>query len=350
MGTAVWFNVLSKSSLNELFTIKWFNVNIHRNFSTLGRKSILKIFPNLKIYHQFRKLIIDFGPDLVLIPVSQSTIGFLKDSILIKLVGRKAKILIMLHGSNLLNWLKNSTWIVNSYFSWIMRRPDGVIVLGEKLKYLFAKWFTSDKIHVVPNGLNFTYNPAFSKHGTNILIRFVGSLMRSKGILEIIQAVKLLKEKNNNFSLIMNGVWRDEGLKDEIENIITSHFLPVKYEGEVTGYEKEKAFLNSDIFVFTPNRPEGHPYVIIESMAAGLPIISTDQGAITESVIDGVNGFIVKPNCPEEIADRIKYLIENPQERLRMGRESRRLYEENFTEEKMVERLAGVFNKVLSQN
>ncbi len=78
MGTAVWFNVLSKSSLNELFTIKWFNVNIHRNFSTLGRKSILKIFPNLKIYHQFRKLIIDFGPDLVLIPVSQSTIGFYK--------------------------------------------------------------------------------------------------------------------------------------------------------------------------------------------------------------------------------------------------------------------------------
>lgn len=350
MGTAVWFDVLRKSSLNELFTIKWFNINVHRDFSTLGRKSILKIFRNLKIYHQFRKLVIDFSPDLVLIPVSQSTIGFLKDSIFIKLAGRRTKIIIMLHGSNLLNWLKNSSWIVNSYFSWIMKIPVGVIVLGEKLNYLFAKWFTAGKIHVVPNGLNFPYSQTFNDQKTKTLIRYIGSLMRSKGILEIIQAVSLLKEKSNSFHLIINGVWRDKGLKREIEEIISTHFLPVRYEGEVTGNEKLKAFQDSDIFVFTPNKPEGHPYVIIEAMAAGLPIISTDQGAITESVIDGVNGFIVKPNCPEEIADRIKYLIENPQERLRMGLESRRLYEENFTEEKMVERLARVFNKVLSQN
>ena len=85
-------------------------------------------------------------------------------------------------------------------------------------------------------------------------------------------------------------------------------------------------------------------------MAAGLPIISTDQGAITESVIDGVNGFIVKKQNPQQIAEKIKILIEKSELRLKMGNESRRLYEENFTEEKMVERLTQAFNAVLSSS
>ena len=349
MGTAIWFDVLRHSSLNNSFLIKWFNVNVHKDFSTLGRKGILKIWPNINLYMQFRKLVADFRPDLILVPLSQSTIGFLKDSIYIKLAGKKSAILIILHGSNLLNWLENSSWITKTYFSWVMKSPNGVIVLGEKLRYLFKAWFREDQIYVVPNGLNFSFG-SFEKTSTeNILIRFIGSLIRSKGILELVQAIGLLNKKHKNTRLIINGIWRDKGLKHEIEQLIYSQALPVSYEGEVTGSEKELAYKNSDIFVFTPNKPEGHPYVIIEAMAAGLPIISTDQGAITESVIDGVNGFIVKPNCPEDIAEKLIYLIENPQERKRMGQESRGLYEKNFTEEKMVARLTEVFNKVFAQ-
>ncbi|NSW95274.1 MAG: glycosyltransferase family 4 protein [Bacteroidales bacterium] len=310
----------------------------------------MKIWSNLKLYTKFRKLVADFNPDLILIPISQSTTGFLKDSIYVLLAGKRSRVILMLHGSNILKWLQNSPSWVNRYFSRIMKKANGVVVLGHKLKYLFSDWFREEQIHVVPNGLNFTFKPVFKISEDLINVRFMGSLIRSKGILEVVKAVSLLQEKYNNFNLIINGIWRDKRLKYEVEEIISQKSLPVKYEGEVTGNEKEKAYLNSEIFIFTPNKPEGHPYVIIEAMAAGLPIISTDQGAITESVIDGVNGFIVKPNCPEEIADRLRYLIENPKERLRMGRESRRLYEENFTEEKMVERLAEVFNKVLSQN
>jgi glycosyltransferase involved in cell wall biosynthesis len=94
--------------------------------------------------------------------------------------------------------------------------------------------------------------------------------------------------------------------------------------------------------------PEGHPWVLVEAMAAGLPIISTDQGAITESVIDGVNGFIVDSNNPLQIAEKLEYLMDHPEIREKMGKESRRLYEENFTEEKMIEKLKDVFNTVLN--
>ena len=82
-------------------------------------------------------------------------------------------------------------------------------------------------------------------------------------------------------------------------------------------------------------------------MAAGLPIISTDQGAITESVLNMENGFIIESNNPEQIAEKIEYLVNHPDVRQKMGKESRRLYEENFTEEIMVKRLASVFNTVI---
>jgi len=59
--------------------------------------------------------------------------------------------------------------------------------------------------------------------------------------------------------------------------------------GPVVGTQKFELLSSSDIFVFpTYYPPEGHPWVIVEALAAGLPIISTDQGAITESVFHGV--------------------------------------------------------------
>ena len=121
----------------------------------------------------------------------------------------------------------------------------------------------------------------------------------------------------------------------------------VKVIGPVYGRNKYDLLLSSDIFVFTPVQEEGHPWVIIEAMEAGLPIIATDRGAITESVIDGKNGFIVEKENPSQIAERIQYLIDNPEQRKRMGEESRRLYLENFTEEKMIRRLSQTFHSVL---
>ena len=105
----------------------------------------------------------------------------------------------------------------------------------------------------------------------------------------------------------------------------------------------------ADIFLFPPRSPEGHPWVLVESMASSLPVIATDMGAIVESVVDGVNGYIVNPGKPTEIFEKLTYLIKNPQIRQEMSRNSRRLYEEKFTEDRMVQNLASVFNKILQK-
>ena len=92
---------------------------------------------------------------------------------------------------------------------------------------------------------------------------------------------------------------------------------------------------------------EGHPWVIVEAMASGLPIITTDQGCIKESVIDGENGFIIPKRDPDSIAEKIIHLIEQPELRERMGKKSRQLYEANLTEEHFVQRMIDTINLTL---
>ena len=179
-------------------------------------------------------------------------------------------------------------------------------------------------------------------------ILYLANLQASKGIEDVLLALAELKRQNvEGFELTVIGMWRNEEFKIKCLKMIDEFQLPVTVFPPKSGNEKMAAMCSSDIFVFTPREPEGHPWVIVEALACGLPVISTDQGAIVESVLDGKNGFIVKKNAPFEIAEKIKLLMKNDDLRKWMGAVSRKHYEDNFTEEKMVERLTGTFNKVI---
>lgn len=347
LGTSVWFEELRKSSLSEHFEIIWFNVNVNADLSTIGHFSINKTFRNLSLYYHFATTIRKIRPELVMVPISQSTIGFIKDSIYIWLSKRNSKTVIVLHGSNLRNWLANSWFFTNIYFTFSMRGTYGAIVLGYKLRKLFEPWFYESKIFVIPNGLDMNLPDRNTPRDGLIIVRYIGSISFNKGVDVLVEAIGYLNNYHKKIRLIINGKWRDNKLKADIERKISDYKLPVSYEGEVTGDDKIKAYHNTDIFVFTPVSPEGHPMVIVEAMASGLPVISTDQGAISESVLDNINGYIVKAGDYVEIAEKIKYLTDNPEIRIKMGKESRRIYEEKFTLEKMINRYKEVFTLLI---
>jgi glycosyltransferase involved in cell wall biosynthesis len=226
---------------------------------------------------------------------------------------------------------------------------DGQIVLGEKLAKLFYGIVPPDKIYVVPNGKNERYRNKRESIDDKVRIVYLSNMIRAKGLLQVLDAVPEVCDKfGQKVEFVFAGKWLDDGLKTMFEEFCNGgRFFPVKAVGPVLGRDKYDLLESSDIFVFPPVQEEGHPWVIIEAMGAGLPIIATDRGAITESVIDGKNGFIVETNNTSQIADKIKFLVDNPTQRKRMGDESRRLYAENFTEEKMVNRLSRAFHSVL---
>jgi glycosyltransferase involved in cell wall biosynthesis len=98
-----------------------------------------------------------------------------------------------------------------------------------------------------------------------------------------------------------------------------------------------KLYAACDIFVL-PSLFDFSPRVVAEAMASGKPVIATRVGALPTQVKDGYNGFLVDPANEKQLAHRIKYFIDNPTERDRMGKNARKYAEEWFDERRIAER------------
>lgn len=350
MGPSIATEIILKSKIKEELKLYHLNTNTHHTLSTLGKWSLKSAFENIEKYFQMIFLILRTWPDLVVIPISQTTPGFIKDSfyiIISRLFFRKT--LLQLRGSNFLNWLNSSLIMTQLYVSFILDISQGMIVLGEKIRYQFSKYFNENEIFVIPNGADYDISPSLKENHNKPKLLYISNLQPSKGIEDVLQALALLKRNHDlEFEVDILGGWREEIVRKRYLNFAESKNLPVNFHSTVVGKEKMSFLSDADIFVFPPRDPEGHPWVIIEAMAAGLPIITTDQGAITESVINGVNGFIVEGENPEQIAEKVLLLIRNARLRIQMGKESRKLYEEKFTEKRMVQHMLTCFDKVLN--
>jgi glycosyltransferase involved in cell wall biosynthesis len=227
---------------------------------------------------------------------------------------------------------------------------DGQIVLGESLRSLFAGILPPERLHVVPNGKDIAYPPRPPADG-RLRIVYLANMLRTKGVLDVLHAVPAVAAACPEAEFVFAGAWEEPVLRREIETFLAANpALPIRWVGATGGKDKSDLLNRADIFAFpTYYPPEGHPWVIVEAMAAGLPIISTDQGAILESVHDGANGFIVPKRDPRAVAERIITLARDPALRARMGRESRRLYEAEFTEARMVARLGDALAAVIGR-
>jgi len=350
MGPAIATEIILRSSINQYYEMLHLNTQINPSINAIGKWRLGKFFRNVSLYFQMIRILSQQKPHLVLIPISQSTLGFMKDSFFILLAKFfDIKVLIHLRGSNFINWLTYSSNITRWWVKLVIQKTHGVIVLGSNLKFLFDDYFKEDKIFVVPNGANYSIPDSAKKYNEPVKLIHISNLMASKGLEDVLEALSLVKEKCQiPFSLDIMGEWCEDSTKQKCMNYIEKNLLPVHFIPPSFSYEKMIFLSSSDIFIFTPRGPEGHPWVIIEAMAAGLPIISTNKGAIIESVQDGVNGFIVEAKNPIQMQEKIKLLLENSELRKKMGGKSRKVYLENFTEEKMVQKLKYAFNKILN--
>jgi len=348
IGPAVATNIILNSKLRNDFELLHLNTTVNKTVEEFGKGKFSKVGKNITIYKKLVRLLRKEKPDLILIPISQTTLGFLKDAVFILIASLfPCKVLLQLRGSNFKNWMKSANSVTRLFVRFCFNRTQGIIVLGNNLRHLFEDYYSSEKIFVVPNGCDITI-PERNLESEKVQLLYFANFLPSKGIKELIEAIIILKNKGMvQFELSAVGAWDNETYKSECMELVQSNQLPIQFSMPKSGDEKWQVFANSDVFIFTPNMPEGHPWVLVEAMSAGLPIISTNQGAIIESVQDNVNGFIVPAKSPQEIANKLSELIHNEQLRETFKANSRQLYLEKFTEETMVENLQRTFRKVI---
>ncbi len=348
MGPAIATRILLSSSLKDRYELLHFNNTINKRIETQGRFGLVKIFKSIRLYLKFWKQVRRDKPNVILIPISQTTIGFIKDFPIVFLSGLYGqRSLVQLRGSNLKKWLSGANSIVRFLFRIAMSKVDGAIVLGEKLRYLFDDYFSHEQIFVIPNGGDFCFPLKQNNKSTTLNVLYLANIYESKGAGILLDAILSMKEVNSRCDFTFVGGWRnDRDFKDAFLRKVKSAEQSINVIPPLGGEDKWQYFADADIFVFTPIEPEGHPWVIVEAMAAGLPIISTDQGAITESVIDGKNGYIVPAGNPAAIREKLNILISNPILRKKMGEKSREIYLMNFTLDKMVQKYIDAFENI----
>lgn len=349
IGPSVACEIIINSKLKDKFNLVHLDLSDPRDINTLAKLDFTNFYLAFKQYAQLIWYCIKYNPDLVYIPAGQTNVGYIRDAgyiLIAKLFGKK--VLTHLRGGYFLNWYNESGSLMKSFIRFVHKKVNGQIVLGNNLRPLF-NWILPDKnIYVIPNGGNFPVNYETRNH-EKVTVLFLGNYVKTKGVLEVLYTAPEVCAANKNVVFSFAGEWRDEEAKKLFEKFVSENpNLPIINHGPVSGEKKFKILNEADIFVFpTYYRNEGHPWVTVEAMAAGLPVISTDHAAISESVHDGKNGFLVEKKNVKQVAEKIKILASDKLLREKMGAESRRIYLENLTEEKMVERMGNVFLKVI---
>lgn len=178
-------------------------------------------------------------------------------------------------------------------------------------------------------------------------IPVIGTVSRlhepKKGIKILLEAAEELSKKNK-CQFIIIGSGKDENI---LKKMADEKKLPVIF----TGQRKDIPELLDIMHVFVlPSLYEGLPVALLEAMAAGLPVVATDVGGVSEVVEEGKTGFIVEPGNKRKLISKIERLLKYPQLRKNFGGEGFKRIKRNFSIDKTVDRIESLLDFIFKGN
>ncbi len=257
-------------------------------------------------------------------------------------------------------WVRGSDFylphpLMKKFHKSVFDNASAIIALTEYMKRKMKK--TVDKeINVIPNGVDlskFTVNKTKIdiRHELNIpldktILITVGRLYPVKGVEFLIKSINLLKETHDDFKLLIIG---DGSERNNLERL--SEELNIKdyieFRGRVPNEEIPLYLKASDIFVL-PSLSEGFPNALLEAMASGLPVIATNIRGLDEIIEDGINGFLVNPKSPEEIANKLNHIIQD-NSLSKSFSQNNKLKAKKYEWEMVIKRLNEIYEKILNE-
>lgn len=212
----------------------------------------------------------------------------------------------------------------------------------------------SSRVAVIPNGIEIErFDPSRSDRGAwrvklgipagAVLIGGVGRLTWEKGFTDLIKALAALDDPHVYLVIAGDGPdWGDlrtlaNGL-DVARRVIFAGFVE-----DVPGL-----MADLDLFVLSSLR-EGHPMVLLEAMATGIPVIATDIAGVGDTVVDGVDGRLVPPGDVPTLVEAMRAVLRDRESAARMGRNGRKKVQQEYTVERMVRRTAVLYEELLAQ-
>lgn len=332
--------------INETFDCDYINLTTSRRMDEIGKNGFGKIWRALLALIDTIRHLMVHRYDICFISITCHGKGFFKDApfaILCKFLGKE----LILHQEN-----KGMSRDVDNWpFTWLMPfvyKNAKVVLLSWLLYPDIEKCVKKEQVVICPNCASpVLYETRYGcKCGSNIL--FLGNMIIGKGVLFLLDALEILRNKNVVFHCNFVGNETDEINRDIFQKEAKKRGLEgfADYLGPKVGEEKQRMLRQADIFVFpTFYHNECFPLVLLEAMQASLPIVTTDEGAIADIVKDGVNGLICEKNNPESLATCIFKLLADKVLQEKFGQAGFDKYQSEYTiqtfEKNIVEILQG---------
>jgi len=355
-GVAVAVQTLLRSCIVEQFRVSHLDLADRRGIQHVNKPDLHDVALFLQQWLRLVNILVRACPTLTYLVLSQSTIGFLRDSLLIwPAYLRGSHIVLHLHGGNFRDWFLGRSWFMKVYVQTVLRRVTRVIVLGESLKCQFDGLVETCRIAVVSNGVDWKDHSSpekLSASNSRYQILHLSTLSHLKGALVLMEAIPMVVRRRKDVEFVFAGPWSHAEDKQWAEKFIAQHDITehVRFSGQVDGNEKRSLFDSADLFVFPGVQQEGQPLVVIEAMAAGLPVIFTDRGCLRDTVVNGETGLEAPINDPHQLADRILWLLDHSDDMGAMGRRARQRYEAFYTKQHHIENMIEVFASSCTSN
>lgn len=354
IGPAVATQKIINSDLKNRYDLVFFDLSHHKSIDDLGKYNLSNFTSAFGQYARLVKMLIKHKPDIVYIPSQQTTVAYLRDIpfwLITKFFGKK--LVCHLRGGYFKNWYDLETGpLMKRVVKFGQGLIDAQIVLGDNLIDMYTHVMPKEKIYVVPNAGDYDIPAKAEREGdAPIRVLYLGNFKETKGVLNTLESFFLLApEIQKKVKFLFAGNWHESDTKLKMESLLAQDKEgSIEIVGPVSGAAKFELLASCDLFVFPSfYRNEGHPWVLVEAIAAGLAVVSTDHAAISQTVVHNYNGYLVGKQQPEEIAEKIENLISNKELRERFQKNSRELYLKDFKEANIVDNFSKVFNAVLA--
>lgn len=342
--------IKDSKDFNEAFHGTFINIALANSIEDMGSKPLSKITKYIRKIKEIKYTLSHKHFDLCYITPSSCGFAFLKDYFVIQMVKRKGiPVLIHFHNKGVSKYQQKL--IYNFLYSRFFKSLK-VILLSPILYNDIKKYVSESDVFYSYVGIP-DNNQISCKVKGGVQFAFVSILLKSKGVLELIDACEILKKKGYSFRCVIAGRESIEINRNMLDLYIVNKDLSdvVEYIGVVDENEKDKLFAESHAFVFpTSFKSECFPAAILEAMRNRTAVISTNEGAIPDEIDEGATGFIVQKNDVLSLAKKMEYVIRNPEVIETMGINGRLKFEQQFTIDIFNKKLIDIFNKCISHD
>lgn len=275
--------------------------------------------------------------------------GFI--AVICKFLTRR-KVVITVHGGDIFSL---NSRLFKRIKRFTLKHADAVVTNSSATFKACQALLPNRKYQLIPMGIDIkrfspgesSINSVSPNQPLNIL--FVGRLSEEKGCIYLLQALDMLKRSRYDFKAMIVG----EGpLSTTLQQFTKENSLDnyVTFAGWVDSTAVVDFYRKSDVFVgpsiiAESGWQEALGLVFVESLAMGVPVITTSTGGISDVVTDNINGFLIPQKCPTAIFEKLQLMHEQPELVKRMSEAARQKVVNNFSWEQVIQRYSSeVFN------